>query len=131
VAAPPLTEAEYAGQVNPICKDGSREGRRMIRALRPSGDPGFDAYRVGLVLAKSLGRTTRRIAAVKPPATLKDEVGAWIRGLRDQKRLTDKALRLARQGKIAQWDAVGRKVARLEDKNGRRASQLGLPACSR
>jgi hypothetical protein len=130
-AAAVPTHAEYVDRVNPICKRAAQAVSRIPKKIRPSGDPGFDAYRAGLLFSKILGRTTRKIAAVDPPGEDAQAVRAWIDGLRQQKRLTDRSLRAAKNGRVGQSAALGQRVAKLEDRNARRASALGLPACAR
>ena len=125
------THQEYVNTVNPICKDAAKSVKRIPKKIRPSGDPGFDAYRAGLLFSKILGNTTRRIAAVDPPPEDTPAVGAWIDGLRRQKRLTDRALRAAKEGQVGKARTLGGRVTKLEKRNARRAAALGLPACAR
>lgn len=130
-AAAVATHEEYVSTVNPICKDAARAADRIPKKIRPSGDPGFDAYRAGLLFSKILGRTTRRIAAVDPPPEDQQAVDTWIDGLRRQKRLIDASLRAAKKGQIGKARALGGRVTKIEKRNARRAAALDLPACAR
>jgi hypothetical protein len=123
------THAEYVNQVTPICKKAGEAVDRIPNKIKPSGDPGFDSYRGGLLFSKILGKTTRRIAAVEPPPEDAAEVASWISGLRQQKRLIDRSLRAAKNGELSKAAAIARKVSRVEKQNLKKALALDLNAC--
>jgi hypothetical protein len=124
------THAQYVAEVNPICKKAAGAIKRIPNKIEPSGDPAFDAYRGGLLFSKLLGKTTRRIAAVEPPAEDAVEVASWISGLRQQKRLIDRSLRAAKNGQLGKSAAIAGKVSRVERRNVKKALNLDLNACA-
>jgi hypothetical protein len=124
------THAEYVAQVNPICKDATRQAKRIPSQIKPTGDRFTDFLLATQRFGKLLGKTTRRIAAVAPAPGEEAAVRRLIDGLRQQRRLIRRYLRAVGHGDAKQAIALAERTARIEQRNRRRAANLGLPACS-
>jgi hypothetical protein len=129
IASAATTHEEYVAQVNPICKDATRQAKKIPSQIKPTGDPFVDSLLVTQRFGKLLGRTTRRIAEVAPAPGEEAAVSSLVDGLRWQKRLIDRYLRAIGHGKPKRAKVLTKRIARVEQRNREMAAKLGLTAC--
>lgn len=124
------THAEYVAEVNPICKDGRKDAKRTQRKVRPKGDPVVDFIRESVAFQRVFKRTVKRIARVDRPPETADDIRRWVKGLRQQKRLIDRFIRAAKRRQAVRSVRLGKRVAKVEQRNGKRAKRLDLGRCA-
>lgn len=123
------THKQYVAAVNPICKDFSQAAKRIPKKVRATGDPVVDFIRRTSRYSRIFGNTIERISRVKPPASDRKAVKDWRGGLVRQKKLIDAFIVAAKRRDGARASELGKKVAKVERQNARKADRLGLPAC--
>lgn len=123
------THKEYVAEVNPVCKHFSAAVKRIPKRVRPTGDPVVDFIRETAVFSKIFGKTIVRIRAVKPPASDRKAVKRWTGGLVRQNKLIRAFIVAAKRRDGVRATARGKKVAKVERRNARKARRIGLPAC--
>lgn len=126
-----ITHAQYVDEVSPICKDGAGDSKRAVRKVRPTGDPVTDFVRAAGAFRRVFKRTVRRIADVDRPPETAEEIGEWVKGLRQQARLFDRIIAAAKRQQAARSVKLGKKSGKLQARNIKRAQQLDLRRCAR
>lgn len=125
------THQEYVDEVNPICKDANGDVKRIPKKIKPSDDPGAEAYREARLFSKIIGRTARKIERVDPIPEDKAAVDDYTDTLRELKRVIDRSLRAGKNGKLGKSQALAKRVAKLLERSARQAAALGLSACAK
>jgi hypothetical protein len=124
-----ITEQDYADRVDSICKKGASSAKRKLNKLRPSGDPGFDAFRAARLFRNEFARTVKRIGNVEKPDAKRQDAKSFVQGLRREKRLYDRAVTAFRKADAALLGKVGKKLGKARKQNARAATELGLKNC--
>jgi hypothetical protein len=75
-------------------------------------------------------RTLKQIANVDRPPETAEEIGVWVRGLRQQKRLIDRYIAAAKRAQAARSIKIGKKAGKAQARSVKRAKRLGLKACA-
>jgi hypothetical protein len=129
VAYGQTTHAQYVQQVNPICKQISHQGKKRLDQIRPTGNRLRDFIRKTSVFAKLLGQAARRLEAVEPAVEDQAAVKSWIAGIRQEKRVTERYVRLLKHARFSQAQSVARKYDHVRKATDAKARKLGLNAC--
>jgi hypothetical protein len=124
------THAQYASEVNAICKQTAEQAKDRLDRIKPTGNSALDLIRKSSVYAKLLGIAARRIEAVDPPPQDQQAVDAWIAGIRREKRLVERFVRAAKHRQGSRARKLSIRSLRVRAKTQTRAAHLGLTACS-
>src|SRR3954452_475874 len=100
------THAEYVSKVNPICKETSRQAKRIPSRIQSTGRPLIDALRRTEAYRKLLVKAIQRISAVEPAPGEAAQVKAWIKSDRHTVRLIRGFIRAASNGDFAKARAL-------------------------
>jgi hypothetical protein len=116
-------------QVNGICKQFHRQGKKQLNQVRPTGDPLRDLIRKSSLFAKLIGKSANRIEAVEPAIEDQTAVASWIAGIRREKRLIDRFVQLLKHRKFSGVQRVTRKYDHVRRATDAKARKLGVSAC--
>jgi hypothetical protein len=124
------THAQYVDEVNPICKDFRGDAKRAQKKAGGRGDPTTVFIRKTVAFQRVFKRTVNRIADVERPAETAEDITRWVKGLKQQKRLIDRFIAAAKRRQALRSVQLGKRVAKVEGRNGNRAKRLDLDRCA-
>ena len=125
------THQEYVAQVNPICKQAARQAKKIQNRNPKTGNALTDYLRRTSAYANLLAKTIHRIANVQPAPGEAAQVNAWLKGDRHTVKLIRSFVAAAHRGDFPKAKSLIPKIVKSQGTNSKRASKLGLTACTK